>query len=77
MLFSRLYKIIANTVTFVGFRGEIAPLAPLWIRPWLQARHYDRKPVYAPVVTRDSDYESHCIVYYLTAPRSSDLIFLS
>ena len=29
MLFSELYKIMVNKVTFVGFRGAIAPVAPL------------------------------------------------
>jgi len=29
MLFSESYKIMVNGVTFVGFRGSIAPTAPL------------------------------------------------
>ena len=29
MLFSELYKIMVNKVTFVGFGGAIAPIAPL------------------------------------------------
>ena len=29
MLFSELYKIMVKKVTFVGFRGAIAPIAPL------------------------------------------------
>jgi len=29
MLFSKLYKIMVNGVTFVGFRRSIAPIAPL------------------------------------------------
>ena len=29
LLFSELYKIMVNEVTFVGFRGAIAPIAPL------------------------------------------------
>jgi len=33
MLFSKLYKIMVNKVTFVRFRGAIAPIAPPWIRP--------------------------------------------
>jgi len=33
MLFSELYKIMVKKVTFVGFRGEIALIAPPWIRP--------------------------------------------
>jgi len=28
MLFSELYKIMVKKVTFVGFRGVIAPIAP-------------------------------------------------
>jgi len=28
---------MVNKVTFVGFRGEIAPFAPLWIRPCVDA----------------------------------------
>jgi len=36
MLFSELYKIMVNKVTFAGFRGAIAPL---WIRPCLNHRH--------------------------------------
>jgi len=36
MLFSELYKIIVNKLTFVGFRGAIAAIAP-WIPPWLNA----------------------------------------
>ena len=31
MLFSELYKIVVNKVTFAGFRGE---RSPPWIRPW-------------------------------------------
>jgi len=30
MLFSELYKLIVNNVTFVGFRGAIAPIASPW-----------------------------------------------
>jgi len=33
MLFSELYKIIVNKITFVSFRGATAPIAPPWIRP--------------------------------------------
>jgi len=33
MLFSELYKIIVNKVTFLGFRGAIAPVGVPWIRP--------------------------------------------
>ena len=33
MLFSELHKIIVKKVTFVGFRGAIAPIASPWIRP--------------------------------------------
>jgi len=29
MLFSELYKILVNKVTFVGFRGAIAAISPL------------------------------------------------
>jgi len=29
MLFSELYKIMVKKVTFAGFRGAIAPIAPL------------------------------------------------
>jgi len=32
-LFSELYKIMVNKVTFVGLRGKIAPIASPWIRP--------------------------------------------
>ena len=35
MLFSELCKIMAKRATFVGFRGQISPIAPLWIRSWL------------------------------------------
>jgi len=28
MLFSELYKIVVKTITFLGFRGAIAPIAP-------------------------------------------------
>jgi len=35
MLFSELYKIIVNKVTFVGFRGESDRPNTPWIRPWL------------------------------------------
>jgi len=28
MLFAELYKIMLNKVTFLGFRGEIAPISP-------------------------------------------------
>jgi len=28
MLFTELYKIMVNKLTFVGFRGLIAPIAP-------------------------------------------------
>jgi len=31
-LFSELYKIMENKVTFVGFTGVIAPIASPWIR---------------------------------------------
>jgi len=27
---------MVNKVTFVGFRGAIAPISPPWIRPWLE-----------------------------------------
>lgn len=37
MLFSGLCKIMMNEVTFVVFRGSIAP--PHWIRPWLHTLH--------------------------------------
>jgi len=33
MLFSELYKILVKKVTFLGFRGAIAPIAHPWIRP--------------------------------------------
>jgi len=33
MLFSQLYKIMVNEVTFVGFRGGDRPNRPPWIRP--------------------------------------------
>jgi len=33
VLFSELYTILVNKVTFVGFRGANAPIASLWIRP--------------------------------------------
>ena len=44
ILFSEMYKIMVNKVTFVGFRGAIAPIAhpldpPIWHRltyPFLQ-----------------------------------------
>ena len=36
MLFSELYKMMEKKVTFVGFRGAIAPIAPPWIHPWFQ-----------------------------------------
>jgi len=26
---------MVNKVTFLGFRGAIAPIAPTWIRPWI------------------------------------------
>jgi len=32
MLFSELYKIMVNKVTFIGFRGGDVPIAPSWIR---------------------------------------------
>ena len=31
MLFSKLYKTMVKKVTFVGFKGAIAPIAPHWI----------------------------------------------
>ena len=34
--FSELYEIMVNKVTFVGFRGVIAPIAPLEPAPGLQ-----------------------------------------
>jgi len=37
MLFSKLCKIIANKITFVGFRGGDRPNRPPWIRPWVRA----------------------------------------
>jgi len=33
MLFSDLYKIMVNKITFVGYRGAIAPIVHPWIRP--------------------------------------------
>jgi len=40
MLFSELYKILVKKVTFVGFRGAIAPhLDP----PWTKAANEGRK----------------------------------
>ena len=33
MLFFELQNIMMKKVTFVGFRGAIAQIAPLWIRP--------------------------------------------
>jgi len=33
MLFSELYKIVVNKVTFVGFKGGDRPNRPLRIRP--------------------------------------------
>jgi len=33
MLFCEMQKNMVKKVTFVGFRGAIAPIAPFWIRP--------------------------------------------
>jgi len=33
MLFIESYKIMVNKVTFVSFRGAVAPIAASWIRP--------------------------------------------
>jgi len=39
MLFSELYNIKVKKVTFVGFRGAIAQIAPPpWIRPCFQSQ---------------------------------------
>jgi len=36
MLFSELYKIMMNKVTFVGFRwGDVCPIASSWLGTWL------------------------------------------
>ena len=37
-LFSELYKIMENKVTFVGFTGVIAPIASPWIRHCVRPR---------------------------------------
>jgi len=44
MLFFKLHKIMVSKVTFVGFRGAIAPIAPPWIRPWDQETSSDLVP---------------------------------
>jgi len=43
-LLAELYKIVVIEVTFLGFRGAIAPIAPLWICPcWrLRLQHWRR-----------------------------------
>jgi len=33
-LFSELFQIVVEKVTFAGFKGAIAPFLPIWIRPW-------------------------------------------
>jgi len=56
MLFSDLYKIMANKVIFVGFRGgEIAPIAPL-DPPQIEGQNY-RSCVFEPLHKSDHSLE--------------------
>jgi len=41
MLFSKLYKIMVTTVSFVGFRGGDRPNRPHWIRPCAKLTNYN------------------------------------
>ena len=43
MLFSELYKITVNKVTFVGFRGAIALIAPLILQPPVSLTYFYRQ----------------------------------
>jgi len=56
MLFSEFYKIMVNKVTFVAFRGAIAPIAPLWIRPcfgFLLSAALQFTPISKPTLIRN------------------------
>jgi len=63
MLFSELYKIMVNGVTFVGFRGSIAPIAPLE-PPLIAGINYFCRGSKALRVNMVTVFQQHCGVHF-------------